>query len=367
MKKIQVLNKCISETEVYSSTPKDMVLVFPSGDGMCLGFLQEPELPLNLAVQLQQKLAEYNIGKIPSETVRVRIGLHSGSCFIVKDIRGQDIVWGPGVILTKRVMDFGDDNHILLSSQMAEELRELVDDYRKIIRPVHDFVIKHGETILVYSACGDGFGNRKHPSKGEAQISKYGDEIKNIQKTTLYPVLQVDMSVIDSKNMVIQHKRTYEIINISDKPIDYILHGIATDVEKYSINDLNIHAYDEKNRELKISSVNIDKPTQKEFTTRFNDAIIKGEKGRKYTLIYEVEEPERYFENAFLIDVDKFLLNFKYPEDIECNPIIYDISQESGEKTKSKNQPKMEKIGKFYVARYTRGGNIRGESIRIEW
>jgi class 3 adenylate cyclase len=130
---------------------------------MCLGFLQGPELPLHLAVQLQEKITKYNKGKIPSETVRVRIGLHSGNCFVVKDIKAQDNVWGPGIILARRVMDFGDDNHILLSPRLAEDLRELSDEYRKIIKPVHDFSIKHDQTMLVYSAYGDGFGKQKTP------------------------------------------------------------------------------------------------------------------------------------------------------------------------------------------------------------
>ena len=73
IKKIEVLNRCILETEVYQTTKKESLLTLPTGDGMCLGFLQGPELPLHLAVQLQEKLAKYNNGKIPSENVRVRI------------------------------------------------------------------------------------------------------------------------------------------------------------------------------------------------------------------------------------------------------------------------------------------------------
>ena len=102
IKKIEVLNRCIFETEVYRTTKKESILTLPTGDGMCLGFLQGPELPLHLAVQLQEKLAKYNKGKIPSENVRVRIGLHSGNCFVVKDIRGQDNVWGPGIVIWLR-------------------------------------------------------------------------------------------------------------------------------------------------------------------------------------------------------------------------------------------------------------------------
>jgi hypothetical protein len=368
IKKIEALNKCISETEVFRSTSKESILILPTGDGMCLGFLQGPELPLHLAVELQHKLAEHNKGKIPSETVRIRVGLHSGNCFVVKDIRGQDNVWGPGIILARRVMDFGDDNHILLSPRLAEDLRELSDGYRKVIKPVHDFTLKHGHTILVYSAYGDDFGNPKHPTKGEATRSKYGDEIIKMQKTTTYPLLEVNLTILDPKKMLVQHKRTYEVANISDEPIYHVLHGIATDVEKYSINDLNVQVYDEQNREMKISSINVDKPTSKEFTTAFNQPITKGESGRKYTLIYEVEEPERYFENAFLIDVSKYTLNFKYPiNGCECNPVIYEVDQETEVKTKSKKQPIINEEGNFYIATFTKSENIKGETIRLEW
>ena len=99
IKKINVLNRCISECDTYKNTPEEMALMLPTGDGMCLGFLQGPQLPLNLAIQLQKKLDQYNLAKIPSEIVRVRIGLHSGNCFVIADLRGNKNIWGPGIIL----------------------------------------------------------------------------------------------------------------------------------------------------------------------------------------------------------------------------------------------------------------------------
>jgi len=183
-----------------------------------------------------------------------------------------------------------------------------------------------------------------------------------------YPFLEVDLTILDPNKMLVQHKRTYEVANISNEPIYHVLHGIATDVEKYSLSDLNVQVRDESDREMKISSINVNKPTSKEFTTAFNQPIIHGEKGRKYTLIYEVEEPERYFENAFLIDVNKFNLNFKYPANgCECKPEIYFINQETDEKTKSEKQPVIEKIGDQCVAKFSRDENLKGETIRIEW
>lgn len=367
IKKIGILNQCISETEVFQVTPKEMTIVLPTGDGMCIGFYQGPELPLHLAIELQEKLEKYNKGLIPSETVRIRVGLHSGNCFIVKDIKGQDNVWGPGIILARRVMDFGDQGHILMSPSLAEDLRELSDEYRKYIKPVHDFVIKHGKSILIYSVYGEGFGNPNHPKKGEAQRSKYGEEIIQMQKTTTYSTVYIKLSLLDTKTMLVQHKRTYDIENISNEPIKHVLHGIATDVDKISINDLNVEIFDEAGREMKISSINVDMPTCKEFTTEFNTPVIKGEKDRQYTLIYEVEEPERYFENAFMIDVNNLVFHFQYPKSFECSPKMYNVNQETEEKTLAKQQLEIETVGNYYVAKYERHENIKGETMRLEW
>jgi len=348
IKKIEVLNKCISECQSFKSVPIDSLLLLPTGDGCCIGFMQGPELPLLLAVELHTKLAAYNKGKIPSETVRIRIGLHSGNCFLVNDLLGQRNTWGPGIIYARRVMDFGDDAHILMSPSLAEDLISLSDEYRAIIKPVHDVVLKHGTTMLLYSVYGDGFGNSKHPEKGASIRSKYGEEILRLQKTTMYPSIDLILTVMDSEKMIVQHKRTYEVANISNEPIKKVLHGIAFDVDIPDINDLNIKVYDEKDRDCKITSINVDKPDCKEFTTSFSEPITKEDTGKKYTLQYEVAEPERYFENAFLIDCQKFNMSFHYPlENGIKQPKLLEVNQETEESTPSKIIPKITKEGKI--------------------
>ena len=132
-KKIQVLTESIQETEIFQSVSREQMLILPTGDGMCIAFLQGVHLPLILAIQLHQKLAEYNKGKIPTEIIKVRIGLNSGNCFVVKSITGEIAPWGPGIILARRVMDLGNDGHILLTPRLAEDLRELSDEFRKSI------------------------------------------------------------------------------------------------------------------------------------------------------------------------------------------------------------------------------------------
>ena len=70
---------------------------------------------------------------------------------MVNDIQGNKNFWGPGLILSRRVMDIGDAGHILMTASMAESLLELSNDFKKIIHPLHDYQIKHGDVILLYS------------------------------------------------------------------------------------------------------------------------------------------------------------------------------------------------------------------------
>jgi len=41
-------------------------------------------------------------------------------------------VWGPGIILTRRVMDLCGEMNIFVSARMAEDIRKLSPEYEKI-------------------------------------------------------------------------------------------------------------------------------------------------------------------------------------------------------------------------------------------
>ena len=370
IKKIEVLNKSISECDTYKMTLKEMMLVLPTGDGMAIGFLQGAELPLQLAIELHKKLAEYNKARIPSEIIQVRIGLHTGSIFVVNDIQGNKNVWGPGIIMARRVMDFGDAGHILLSPSLAEDLRQLSDQYVQIVKPVREVAIKHGQNILLYSAFGNDFGNQKDITRGiyPSAAPKAEEEPGKIKGNQLYPFVEVSLTVKDPSTMLTRHKRTYEIRNMSEQPIQHVVHGIAMDVPKKSFEDLKVKVYDENNVDLKISNIKIDELYQKEFTTQFNEPVLKEQPGRFYILEYEVEEPERYYENAFLIDCKKLVLKMEYPKNLQMKePVLYDINQETEEKTKSKNIPVMRDTGETMIIRWVKTELSKGQTFRIEW
>jgi hypothetical protein len=381
IKKIETLNNLIGECPSFSSISKESMLILPTGDGMAIGFMQGPQIPLGLSIELHKTVAKYNRGKIPSESLRIRIGIHSGPVYVVSDILKNGIhsgpvyvvsdilknrnIWGPGIIIARRIMDIGDDGHILMSARTAEDLRELSYEYRTIIKPLHDYHIKHGQNILVYSVYGKGFGNARPPTKSMMQKSRMHREILKLKKSTIYPYIGVLVTIGNNEGTLVHYKREYEIFNVSIKPIYRVLHGIATDVPS-TFNDLNIEAYDENKIPLRISSINMDKPYQKEFTTVFNKPILQGENGRYYVLEYDAKEPEKYFENSFLVGCEKFTISFNLPKIIR-SLVIIELNIESGEKKTNTDIVLQDSNKGRLIAEWTRKNIHEGQSFRFEW
>ena len=168
VQKIQALNELIHSCDSFSKTSAaGKRIILPSGDGMAIGFLSSSEVPLELSIQLHHKIHAYNQQKYhTSDSLGVRIGLGSGPVFTVSDLNNVQNIWGPGIILARRVMDAGDNGHILIAEKLAEELISLKDEYRRVINLISNkYRIKHGQEIKLYSAYSDDFGNPQIPAR----------------------------------------------------------------------------------------------------------------------------------------------------------------------------------------------------------
>jgi archaellum biogenesis ATPase FlaH/class 3 adenylate cyclase len=164
IEKIEALNDIISHCDTFKKASDKRVL--PTGDGMAIGFMLSPESPLQLGIELQQALKKYNThtNKEDGSFLDVRIGIASGTVFIVNDVNSNQNIWGPGIIFARRVMDVGDGGHILLAGPLAESLLTLDDKYRSILNLLGEYQVKHGQIIKVYSAYSPNqFGNPAMP------------------------------------------------------------------------------------------------------------------------------------------------------------------------------------------------------------
>ncbi|MGH9991652.1 MAG: hypothetical protein ACREAZ_03295, partial [Nitrososphaera sp.] len=104
-RKIILLNKLVEVTDIFKQRDPEATLVLPTGDGMAIGFSDSPEKPLNLSIEVHKGLSRYNKPRPEKDKVHLRIGLDTGPVYMIKDLNGHENVWGPGIIMARRVMD----------------------------------------------------------------------------------------------------------------------------------------------------------------------------------------------------------------------------------------------------------------------
>jgi serine/threonine-protein kinase len=127
----------------------------PSGDGMALVFFEGPEAPVRCAIEISKKLKEY-------PQLKLRMGIHSGPIDEVRDVNDQTNVAGAGINLARRVMDWGDGGHILLSKRVAEDLSQS-RHWGPYLHDLGECAGKHGVPIFLVNFYGAGVGNPELP------------------------------------------------------------------------------------------------------------------------------------------------------------------------------------------------------------
>lgn len=332
-RKIIALNKLIEEIEVFSQRNPSLTLILPTGDGMAIGFKDSAEKPMLLAIQLHKLLQRYNSQKSNNrDRISIRIGLDTGPVYMIKDLTGNDNVWGPGIITARRVMDLATEMNILASARIANDIKSLRPEYRKILHAIGDYSIKHNETLLIYNVYGEGFGNKKTPRQFKIQRSAALEESQKTVQRFLFNRIEVTLKVIDVSNMLTHHTMLWDVTNMLDRPIERVFYYLDGDVPR-SFPDLNIVVKDQEGVEQDIMSLNVNKPYHKEFYVKMKKPLKPHEKGRSLNLEYDWEESDRKYHYRFAANCKRFTYLLSVPKEVEVNQKVVDVDTFSGEKS----------------------------------
>src|SRR6476659_5219172 len=137
---IQELNRIVRETRQFQAAEAEGKLTrLPTGDGMVLVFTNNPEAPVECALEISQKLQS-------RPQLKLRMGIHSGPVNPVADVNNQANLAGAGINIAQRVMSCGDAGHILLSRHVAEDLEEY-EQWRPLLHDLGTCEVKHGVRI----------------------------------------------------------------------------------------------------------------------------------------------------------------------------------------------------------------------------
>ncbi|HTG53058.1 MAG TPA: tetratricopeptide repeat protein, partial [Candidatus Tectomicrobia bacterium] len=155
---LQALNEIVRNTAQFrASDARGMLVRIPTGDGMALIFRGSVEAPVRCAVEISEAMKTH-------PEIHLRMGIHSGPVSEVTDVNERTNIAGAGIDIAQRVMDCGDEGHILLSKHVADDLAP----HPRWNRHLHDLgecEVKHGARVSVVNFYGDQFGNATQPGK----------------------------------------------------------------------------------------------------------------------------------------------------------------------------------------------------------
>lgn len=174
---LQLLSSAINESSAVQSAQRNQQLIcLASGDGMSLAFFGSPEAPLRTAIAITTAAKQ-------TPELKLRMGLHSGPVFRVRDIQGRESVAGGGMTAAQRVMECGDAGHILLSAAIAEVLAEHTR-WKPSLTDLGTVELKQGAAMRLYNFKSAEAGNAAPPRAMPAQgKSAAGGTGKSVQGT----------------------------------------------------------------------------------------------------------------------------------------------------------------------------------------
>ena len=133
------------------------IISLPTGDGMALAFFGDPTLPAQCAFEISKALRS-------RPHLKLRMGIHTGPVYRVADINANANVAGGGINMAQRVMDSGDDGHVLVSKAVADVLTQL-SNWKPYLIDLGERPVKHGVMMHIFNLATTEVGNPALPKK----------------------------------------------------------------------------------------------------------------------------------------------------------------------------------------------------------
>ncbi len=363
VRKIVVLNELMARTETFRNRDSRSTIILPVGDGVAIGFDDSPEKPLLLAIELHKALSRYN-HSTSSETFSIRIGIDMGPVYFVKDLNEKNNVWGPGIILTRRVMDLCGPMNIFASARIADDVRKLSPEYGKILHPIGNHSIKHGEELYIYNIYGSGFGNKSAPRKSKVAELNLERDLRK-QNNFSFNEIELNLEVLDPKTMLTRHVLIWKVVNNSKEPKHHIFYPLDGDVPK-EFGDLNVKVKDDYENTLEILSVNVNKPFHKEFIVQLNKPL-KPKQKKTIILQYDWEEPERIYFYNLTSGCKHFGYSLTANKNVQLSPTILKVDPETGSKSNAIPSPEITIVKDKTVVFWSKDELISDEVYQFAW
>ncbi|MBN1121172.1 MAG: hypothetical protein JXJ17_08840 [Anaerolineae bacterium] len=181
------------EKLALSYTPNDEVILFlPSGDGMCIAFINfisQYDIHLRLALNILREIDTLNQAESgTSRKFTVRIGINEGDDLLVRDINRKSNIAGDGINTAQRIMSLAEGGQILVGDIVYRKLHNR-ERYMGSFSEPYEVKTKHNRSLLVYQFINDsyiGINNSTPSFAAGLQLSMPSDTVRLIIYSAYY-------------------------------------------------------------------------------------------------------------------------------------------------------------------------------------
>lgn len=150
MRAIMRLTDVVRASETIVRTAKGERIFLPTGDGMAVGFRGAPERPALLAIEIHKA---YEAVK-HNDRFLLKMGIHSGIAFNIKDINDQPNIAGAGINKAARTLSCCSPGHVLIAEQPGKDLMDIAS-WKSRLRGPYRFIVKHRKHLVAYNLCDE--------------------------------------------------------------------------------------------------------------------------------------------------------------------------------------------------------------------
>jgi len=176
--------------------------------------------------------------------------------------------------------------------------------------------------------------------------------------------IELILEIKDPVTMLTHHSWIWEVINRSSTAIGSVSYSICGDSPR-SFEQLGLHVR-ENNDELEVEN-HLNLPYQKDIVAWLKEPIMPDQAGRHFTLEYEWEESDRYYQ----YDVPAYCNLLRYilllPKEIQGNVKFFKINKETGEKIPIETKLNNTDLGSKSEVTWTNTSPEPNYAYRAEW
>jgi hypothetical protein len=371
--KLIVLNRIIERTKAYGESDKDSTIIIPNLDGIAVGFRDTPERPLLLAIEIHKTLSRYNILKKDDKDKKLylKILIDTSPVYIINYLKGKESVYGPELRMARGVMEMAREMDILASARIANDIIALKPDYKVILHPMENYLLKNGQRILVYNVFGDGFGNDKSFPRRITTVQKKVatvpiPAVEKVEHDFVCDKIEVTFDIKDIKTMLVHHSQLGSFVNMAEKELDSVFGFVDGDTPR-KFEDLNVKITDEKHKKLDIIALNTNKPTYKDFVIKLRKPLKPHERKRFVKIEWDWEEPFRHYNHKFPFECKYFKFSLIAPKELSLKQKVYRVDEATGVKQFADTPPTVKIVGNKTEVVWSQYNIPAHSYYRFEW